>query len=632
MRSSDSVVYTFEEFRLDPGRQILSRGDESVSLPPKAFEILLLLVESEGRTVSKNELMEKVWPDTFVEENNLTVNMTQIRKALGEKRGENRFVVTVPGRGYRFAAAVQAEKDTPHGIAAENKPEKTGPAPRSLRVAGVFLVVVLVIFGVAGWLIFKPGLTPPQAADVTQVKKLAVLPFTPFAASEQDSILGMGMADALITKLSGIRRITVRPTSAIAKYAVAQTDPITAGRDLDVEAVLDGKIQRSGDALRISVQLIRVADNAPLWAESFDTRETDLFALQDSISAQVAESLALKLNDEEKNRIARHSTNDPEAYKLYLNGVYQLNKRTLDASRRSVSYFDQAIEKQPDYALAYAGLGDAYVMLGNQEALLGAESPNENIPKAKAALKKALSLDSSLAEAHASYAWVSIWETGDIVVSQEDLRRALELKPDLANAHNYNALLLMIRGRFDEALAEVKKAQEIDQFSLIYNLNIGTVLFRAKRYDEAEAQCRRTLELDPNFARSYWLLGLIDEARGKYPEAIVSLRRSVDLSGDGTLAKASLAHALAKSGNRAEAEKILLELTADNSARYTAPDSIAMVYGALGEKDKAFTYLEKALADRPFSMLQLEIEQRFDDIRQDPRFKVIVEKMKEPRE
>ena len=623
MKLPISSVYRFDNFRLDAGRRLLLKGDVVVALPPKAFDILLFLVLSEGRVVEKEDLMRYVWEDAFVEDNNLTVNMTAVRKALGEKRGENKFVVTIPGRGYRFAPAV-TEDD-------ENEPV-SGPASRKIPakwVAAAALAVVI-LGGTALWLYVR-STGAPTTANTGQVRTLAVLPFRPLAASEQDTILGLGMADAVISKLNNTRRGTVRPTSAIAKYAVGNPDMLAAGRDLGVDAVLDGRMQRSDDTLRITLQLVRVSDNLPLWTGTFDTKEKDIFALQDSISTQVAESLALRLSDDERRRLSHHSTENSEAYKLYLNGIFQLNKRNLQSAERSIEYFNQAIEKQPDYALAYAGLGDAYVMLGNQEALLGAQPPAGNVVRAKAALEKALSLDDSLAEAHATMAWISIWETGNTTLSEQNLRRALELNPALAIAHNYNAILKMTRREFDDALSELEKARDIDRFSLVYNLNVANVLYRARRYEEGEAQCRKTIELDPNFARAHWQLGLILEGRGNYADAIAELRRSVELSGGGPLARASLAHALAKSGNRAEAEKILNDLVANSEKRYIAPDSIAMIYTALGDKNKAFAYLEKALADRPFSMFQLGIEQRFDDIRGDSRFAAIENKLKEKR-
>lgn len=643
MASDNNTVYHFDGFDLDSGRRLLSKDGETVALSPKAFDILCALVERRGDLVSKDELMKQVWPDAFVEDNNLTVNMTAIRRALGEKRGENRFIVTVPGRGYRFAAPVSlngagaktevnAPVQAPASTASVSSTELVSAPKNNQRwiVRGLIGIILLAAIGVGGWMLVRRWNRGP-ATEPGKIRTLAVLPFRPLAPNEQDAILGVGMADALIAKLSGMRRITVRPTSAIAKYAAGNADVLGAGRELNVDAVLEGKLQRSGEVLRITVQLVRVSDNSPLWVGTFDTKETDIFALQDSISAQVADSLAFRLNDDERQRIARHATDDPEAYKLYLNGLYQLNKRTLASAERAREYFDQAIQRQPNYAAAWAGLGDTYMILGNQEALLGARSPAEYMPKAKAALEKALSLDNSLAEAHATMAWVSIWETGEITVPQEDLRRALALNPELANAHHYNGLLLMIRGRFDEALSEMRKAQAIDQFSLIYNLNIATVLFRAKRYDDAEVQCRKTLELDQNFARAHWLLGLINEQRGRYPEALVALRRAAELSGNGTLARASLAHALVKSGNRTEAEKILNELTAQATEQYIAPDYLAMIYGALGDRDRAFEYLEKALVDRPFSVFQLNIEQRFDDLRTDPRFAALEQRTKLPR-
>ncbi len=640
--NQQSFVYRFGEFRLDVGRRLLFKEEELVLLPPKAYEILQLLVENNGQLVEKNELMRKIWHDSFVEDNNLTVNVTIIRKALQEKSGDNKFILTVPRRGYRFIAEVtkadySEENNTvdvfkpreiikteleilPHSLLSE-APEfsqNKKPAPRKYLIPTIIAVALLICCGFVYW-----NFASRKIESLGQIQTLAILPFKPLVMSEPDSILGVGMADAVISKLSGIKRITVRPTSAIVKYAALQKELNMIGTELGVDALLDGNIQRTGDKLRVSVQLIRVSDNSPLWASTFEAKESDIFALQDSISSQVTESLALKLNDAERQQINKHSTQNPEAYKLYLNGIYQLNKRKLDTTKLAISYFEQAIEKQPDYALAYTGLGDGYVMLGNQEALLGGLSLSENIPKAKSALTKALNLDNTLAEAHASMAWVSIWETGDVTIAMQKLQRALELKPDSVNALHYKALLLMIKGEFDQALIEMRKAQQIDQFSLVINVNIGTILLRQKRYQEAEIQCRQSLELDPNFPRAHWVLGLVLEQQGKFSEAINSFQRAVELSNGGTLAKASLAHAYAKAGNKAEAEKILLDLIANSNKNYVSQDALAAVHTALGNSEKAFFYLDKAVKERQFSMFQLKIEPHFDELRSDARFQEI---------
>lgn len=632
--SQKSFVYRFGEFRLDVGRRLLFKGEETVLLPPKAYEILQLLVENEGRLVEKNELMQKIWHDSFVEDNNLTVNITSIRKALREKSGENKYILTVPRSGYRFIAQVTKEETNSFEIT--NPPEndsKISLAPivqtlnpshqptdshRRFLFPVIALLVILVSSGFVYW-----NFTSRKIESPNQIKTLAILPFKPLVISEQDVILGVGMADTVISKLTSIKRITIRPTSAIAKYATQKKELNVIGNELGVDALLDGNIQRTGEKLRVSVQLIRVSDGSPLWASTFDARESDIFALQDSISSQVADSLALKLNNEERQQINKHSTQNPEAFKLYLNGIFQLNKRTLESTKRSISYFEEAIERQPDYALSYSGLGDAYIMLGNQEALLGGLSPRENIPKAKSALNKALNLDNTLAEAHASMAWVSIWEYGNDTRAIQNLNRALELNPNSVNALHYLALLYMIQGEFDSALVEMRKAQQVDQFSLVINVNIATILLRQKRYQEAEAQCIKNLELDPNFPRVHWVYGLVLEQMGKYNEAISAFQKAAELSNGGNLAKASLAHAYAKKGNRTEAEKILTDLIAKSSENYIAPDSIAAVYTALGDKEKAFLYLEKAVRERQFSMFQLEIEQHFDEIRSDSRFKKI---------
>lgn len=658
MDLQNSIIYRFGDFRLDVGRRLLFKDKENVSIPPKAFEILLYLIESEGQIVSKNELMQKIWQDSFVEENNLTVNIALIRKVLGEKRGENKFINTVSGRGYRFIAEVFEEDGDAENflileevsttevyfreeIFTENTEIILDPQhstlllsakPTSFLLRHKYLTAIsafIILIACSGFLYWK--FTPDKIENPTQIQTLAILPFKPLAISEQDALLGIGIADALITKLSGIRKITIRPTSAIAKYAAPNQDFNSAGRELNVDALIEGKIQRNGDKLRVSVQLIRVLDNTPIWANNFETRESDIFALQDSISAQVAESLTTKINSQEREKLAKNYTQNSEAYKLYLNGIFQLSKRNLDSAKLAVDYFEQAIEKQPDYALAYAGLGDAYIMLGNQEALLGALSPLEYLPKAKSALTKALNLDQSIAEAHASMAWVSLWENGNLDQSDINLRRAEELNDTSANIHNYKGLFLMIQGKFEAAMVEMRKAQELDRFSLVINHNIATILFRQKLYDEAEKQCRKTLEFDSNYARSYWLLGLIYEQKKQLPEAITSFQRAVELSRNGTLAKASLARAFAKNSQRKEAENILAELIAGSNDHFVCPDSIALIYSALGDKENAFKYLNQATVERPFSMFQINIEQRFDELKNDPRFKNVEEKMRSSR-
>lgn len=652
--NQESSIYRFDNFKLDAARRLLFKDEELVTLPPKAYEILLFLVKSGGRIIEKSELMKEIWQDSYVEDNNLTVNITLIRKALNEKSGENKYIVTVPRRGYRFVAEIKEDASLKRSTVTEEseeinvdkeaeilntnsetsqKPQKLNSlvasknktvSRRNIALSAVFISLLIVCSGFIYW-----NFAAKRIENPSQIHTLAVLPFKSLIPSEQDAILGIGMTDTIIGKLSGIKRITVRPTSTIIKYAVQKKDLNVIGNELGVDALLDGNIQRTGDKLRVSVQLVRVSDGSPLWADAFDAKESDIFALQDSISTQVADSLALRLDDSERRQINKHSTENAEAYKLYLNGVFQLSKRTLESAKRSIAYFEQATEIQPDYAQAYAGLGDAYIMLGNQEALLGGLSPRENIPKAKSALTKALNLDDSLSEAYASMAWVSMWETGESSLASQNLHHALQLNPNSVNAHHYTALLLMSQKEFDQALIEMQKAREIDQFSLVINVNIGTILLRQRRYPEAEAQCRKTLELDPNFPRTHWVLGLVLEQEKRFDEAITEFERAVELTNGGTLAKSSLAHAYAKKGNKQEAEKILAELISKSNENYVSPDAVAAVYTALRNTDKAFEYLEKAVAERQFSMFQLGIEQHFDEIRADSRFQKIESEMQE---
>lgn len=365
MGQTPVYVYEFGDFRLDVGKHLLLRKGEPVPLPPKVFDLLLILVESQGQELKKDELIHRLWPDSFVEESNLTQSVFLLRKALGQSRGENRLVVTIPGRGYRFVEVVKP-------VGAEGFATSFGQA-RELM----------------------------PAADSVAVRAIAVLPFKPLGAEAGDQYLGLGMADALINRLSHIQQIAVRPTDAVLKYTDPAQDPLAAGRELGVDALLNGRFQRAGEIIRVTVQLVRVGDGSLLWAEKFEEHVGNIFAVQDSISEQVGRALALKLSSEERKRLTRRETDSAEAYQAYLKGRYYSTKWTYSGWTKEIEYFSHAIEADPNYALAYTGLADAYYIVSNLYL-----PPHEAMPKVKAAAMKALALDDALAEAHSSLALV----------------------------------------------------------------------------------------------------------------------------------------------------------------------------------------------------------------------------------
>jgi serine/threonine-protein kinase len=481
------------------------------------------------------------------------------------------------------------------------------------RAVALALAASVVLVGLA---LIIYSLWPKHPVPPAPIKSIAVLPFKPLVAESRDETLEMGMTDTLITKLSAIRQINVRPISAVRKYTGLDQDPMAAGREQRVDAVLDGSIQKSGEKIRVTVRLVRVEGGAPLWASQFDEKMTDIFAVQDSISERVAGALAVKLTSEEKQRLTKPYTANTEAYELYLKGRYHLNRLTDDGFLKSLDYFQQAIERDPNFALAHAGVAESYNALGG----FNVRPPKEVYPKAKSAAVNALKLDDALAQAHTALATIKLAYDWDWSGAEREFNRAIELNPSDSEAHYQYGYYLAFVGQFDEALREIRRAQELDPVSLVKITGVAQVLFLARRYDEAMAECRKALEMDPNLGFAHWLLGLAYTQKGMYEPAILALQRSIPLSGDSLDEPASLAHAYALSGNRGEARKILDELKQQAKHKYLSPTVIAALYGALGEENQAFAWLDKAYDERDSLLIGLRVEPMFDPLRSDPRF------------
>ncbi|PWT87603.1 MAG: hypothetical protein C5B55_14510 [Blastocatellia bacterium] len=624
------TTYSFDRFTVDPHRRVLLREGRTVQLSSKAFDLLLALIESEGHELSKEELMARVWTDQIVEDANLTVTMAQLRKVLGEKAADHRFIVTIPGRGYRFVGdlrreepsapsqsimdqerATDAEELTPQIPTAVSVSKKVGAHNRAL--AGLITFGVVLGLGITAYYFW---IKRAPSNDTPQIRSIAVLPFKPLLADARDESLEMGMADTLIARLSNIREINVRPISAVRKYTALEQDPIAAGREQRVDAVLDGQIQSATEKIRVTVRLLRVADGTPMWASQFDEKMTDIFTVQDSISERVAAALALTLTNEEQRGLTKRHTEDRDAYQFYLKGRYQLNRLTDDGFFKGRDYFQQAIDKDPNYALAYAGLADAYNALGGFDALASRDA----FPKAREAAEKALKFDESLAEAHSALAVVKFSFDWDFAAAQQEFQRALAISPGYADAHKTNAYCLTALSRFDDALSEMKRALELDPLSLEKTAAIGEVLYHQRQYDEAIKQYRKALEIDANSGFTHWALGRTFMAQGKYPEAIAEFQIAIPLSGDSPDEPAELARAYALSGKRDEALKIVEKLKRLSEHKHVAPTVIAAIYGALGDKTQAFVFLDKAYDERDFILVLLNVEPMFDPLRSDQRF------------
>jgi eukaryotic-like serine/threonine-protein kinase len=485
-------------------------------------------------------------------------------------------------------------------------------------ISAVFLVAVVSAVGYFGF--FSKGKTSDQ------INSIAVMPFVNDDGNPDTEFLSDGMTETLISSLSRIPKLSVKARSAVFRYKGKDTPPQTIGKELNVQSVLSGKIVQRGDQLILSLELVDVSTENAIWSQQYTRKQTDIISLQSEVASDVSSNLKSKLSGADAAQVAKSHTTNPEAYQLYLKGRFNWNRRTNVLLKQAVDFFKQAIEKDPNYALAYSGLAETYVLFPSW----GVASSKESMPLAKAAVQRALELDDSLAEAHAAFgAYLTEYEY-DRVNGEKEYRRAIELNPNYATARQWFALdILAASKRFDEALAELKLAQELDPLSPVIATNYGDTLVYARRYDEAIEQYKRTLALDPNFAFAHYALGWVYGLKGMYSEAIAETRKAVELSQD-PLAKGYLGLWLAKSGNRIEALKLLDQLKEEAARSYVPGYCIALIYIGLNEKEEALNRLEKVVNDRSPTLVYYAACPELDDLRGEPRFKEMLQRLNLP--
>jgi DNA-binding winged helix-turn-helix (wHTH) protein/Tfp pilus assembly protein PilF len=565
------VSYQFGKFRADSDERRLWSGKATVPLTLKAFETLLVLLENNGRVVTKEVLLESIWSDSLVEENCLAKNISTLRRALRENSSDpaTDYIETVPRRGYRFVGNVKVVKKPHAGVASS----------------------------------------------------LAVLPFLTINPRDGYEFLNIGLADVLVTELCNLRQILVRPTSAVRKYCAAERNPFEIGRELRVDWVLDGSMQHDGDRVRVTVRLLRVTDKRLMWGEKFDVSVHNLLAMQDWLSVQIAKKIAGELIDfsEAKPQLLhKRPTDTRAAFRFYLEGRFYWNKRTPEAMQKAAECFEQAVAQDPQYALAYAGLGDAYLLF-SQHALL---EPHLAISKAKAAAKQAVTLKPDLADAYATLGYAAFRYDWNWTEAERNFRLALDLNPNYATAHQWYGLYLRAMRRFDEAEAQLQRALEIDPLSLIITLNLGTTNLYQRRFDKAEEFYRKVMALDADFAPVYVYLGCVYMWRRQHERAIAALEKAVRLSNRDFSILGTLALVYAAAGFGEKARQIITELTAATTA-HISMYNIALIYAKLKEFDRAFDFLQKACEARDANLTFLNIDQDLDDLRDDPRFEQI---------
>ena len=564
-------LYEFGAFRLDAAERILLRHGKPILLTPKAFDMLLALVQNRGHLVEKDHLMKLVWAEAFVEEANLARHIWALRKALREDEGGHGYIETVPKLGYRFVAQVRELSD--------------------------------------------------EAIDVHSV---AILPLVNASADPNMEYLGDGITESIINNLSQIRKLKVMARSTVFGYKNRDIHPQTVGRELGVDAVLAGRVSRLDNRLIVGAELIAVKDGTQLWGEQYRRTIADVIAIQVDISKQISDKLRLKLTGDQRKQLTRRYTDKPEAYESYLKGRYYWNKRTPEAFRKGLEYFQQAIELDTSYVLAYTGLADCY----NGLSYYGALAPKQAYTRAKAAAEKALEIDDSLAEAHNSLAFAR-WGNAewDWSGAETEFKRAIELNGAYSTAHHWYALVLAGMGRLEEALVEIMRARELDPLSLIINTHVGWILYLSRRYDEAIEQYCTVRDMDSNFYSCRILLGEAYVQQARYDEALVEFEMARNLSGESPLTLASFGHVYALAGMTGDAKRLLAELKELSKQRYVSAYHMATIATGLGQTNEAFAWLEQAYEERACDLIYFKVTPILSGLHQDPRYADLVRRL-----
>jgi len=571
-------VYRFGSFLLNQSERVLLNSEEHVSLTPKVFDTLVVLIENAGHLVTKERLLEEVWPETFVEEANLSVNIATLRKALS-KGGKQQYIETISKRGYRFTANVVKEMAV--------TPE---PSARLTSQSGI------------------------TVGGRREANSLAVLPFENVSEDPNFEYLSDGLTESIINGLSQLQNLRVSARNMVFRYKIKQMDPQEIGRELGVCSVVLGRVLQLDNRLIISTELVDVTNGWQMWGEQYHRGPSDILAVQEEISAAICSKLKARLTREEKQRLGKYYTEDPEAYHLYLKGRYHWNKYAQQGLRKAIDYFSQAIEIDPTYALAYAGIADSYYRLSNVYA-----SNAEAMPRAKAAALKALEIDETLAEAHAALGLVNMSYDWNWQAAEIEFIRAVELNPNYALAHQRLALFCLVQGRFDRALREIQLALELDPLSPTILQSVGTNFFLMRDYERAVREAQKALEMDSNHQPTLYLLGRIYVQQGKFTEAIAVFEKLIAMD-DAPIFTAALGRAHAMAGQLHNAHNALEKVEQQSKTRYVSGVHKAVVHLALGDKNRTFACLEEALNNRCEMMTWLKVDPAFDSIRRDIRF------------
>jgi TolB-like protein/DNA-binding winged helix-turn-helix (wHTH) protein/Flp pilus assembly protein TadD len=631
-------VVRFGAFEVSLASNELRKAGLKIRVQQQPMKLLEILLERPGEVVAREELRSRIWADENFGDFDQAVNIAiaKLRNALGDSAESPRYIETLPKRGYRFIAEVSVVDTVPRAKAPETaagdmtgiepglQRQSVAPTvapkpwlwPKRRTMVGA-LVAVLSLTILAVWL-FRSWDRPSVG-----IRSIAVLPLDNLSGDASQDYFSDGMTDELITDLAKIKALRVISRTSVMRYKGTHTPLQEIARKLNVDAIVEGSVLRSGEQVRITAQLIQVPADKHLWAESYEGNLSDTLALQNKVARAVAEQIRIEVTSQERAELKSVKKIDPDAYEDYLKGRYFWNKRTADGLKKAVDYFNQAIAKDPNYAAAYSGLADTFALLGDwQYAVMPTK---EGVPKAKAAALKALELDDTLGEAHNSLAFCLDGYDWNFDAADKEFRRAIELNPGYAPAHHWYAWHLVLMGHNDDALAEMRKAASLDPLSLNINSDLAELLLIAHFPDESIQQSRKTIDMDPAFPAAHNQLAQGYLAKHMYAEAIAELQEAIQLSGDSPIFTANLARAYVATNRKAKAAELLNDLKRSSVPGYPLAAEIAMVYTALGDKDQAMTWLEKGYEERfnPGVLLR----PCFDPLRSDSRFQDLVRRI-----
>ncbi|HSY65885.1 MAG TPA: winged helix-turn-helix domain-containing protein [Terriglobales bacterium] len=645
-------ILHFGVFEVDLKACELRKQGLRLKLPEQPFQVLVVLLENPGEIVTRDELRNRLWQgDTFVDfDHGLNNAVMRLREVLGDSSDNPRFVETIPRRGYRFIAPVAGsfipapspphqEPESVHGqVAGPQLIEPPAPETRSepgsiqrkfsatrLTVPAIATLILAVVVGFA--LVHYRPFSANKTVPVRN-KSLVVLPLENLSGDKDQEYFADGMTDDLIANLAKIRSLRVISRSTAMAYKGARKPLSQIASELNVDAVVEGTVLRVGNRVRITAELVQVSTDRHLWADTYESQMGDVLALQNRVSSAIVNEIRINLTPEEEQRLASNPAIAPEAYENYLKGRYYWNKRTDENLTKAIAYFEQATRQDSRYALAYAGLSDSYAIISAE--IFGTMPAAEAAPKAKAAALRALDIDPTLAEAETSLATVKFNYDWDWNGAAEGFARAIQRNPSYATAYQRYSLYLMAMGRSADSFDQINKAREIDPLSISINFSLGWRLYMARQYDRAIQQLRNTLEMDPSYELPHLVLGLSYAQKGDFALAIPELRKAVELSHGTPLMVSALANVSARSGNKAEAERLLADLISQSKRQYVSPYYLAVVYVGLGKPEEAIDCLEKAFADRSNGLVFLKVEPELDDLRSNPRFVALQQKLNFP--